>query len=620
MAKDFRLFLFCVASFLHGAVRQTNGQGNCSMPDGPSNTTIERCDVSLRGSVCLQCPVSRFSTSLQWWIMREGQKEMIFRDGYSTNERYKIFLINKCHSSHYTLTVPNIIPGGNDGMYFCLVHGDDTAASFLIKVTATPIVSIRHNGYEHVKEIHTVEGTVETLQCFVQDAIPPTTVVWSLNGIDQKRELFNSSSNAVYNFTSDFKFTSSTSHEEVRCICSGPDILMREVSANFVIETKSKAKDEHNSESDGTTSLLAVITITLVCFLALIIILTVTFIVRRCKQRKRRFKAQSTPLPVLPISENLIHEDVLYESPDELQDVVYFYGDNVVYHRSDILLGKRLQSSGRMIRWTASLQNGNRPSFIANTLPDSSSRDDWCEIRLFAEYLRNIPKHVNIVDIVGCDTNKTPHFIYTEYVTNGTLKDFLGQSSDGNEYSTSIYSPHGDSATAYVKIKQLASFCYGVLDAMIFLESIDCDHPGVCAKKVLMNTRDVCKLYDFNACSTTKKFISGIDFERCSRLPWFAPETIFKRGYSRSSDSWSFAVFMWEVYSNGETPFIQRTLGNIKSAFDENPPLSQPKLCPNEIYLLMKRCLCLQPEKRIKLAKLKEELKRFIDGESDVSI
>ncbi|PIK51597.1 fibroblast growth factor receptor 2 isoform 5 precursor [Apostichopus japonicus] len=399
-----------------------------------------------------------------------------------------------CHPTFSSLFIPTVTFHNANETYQCKSQ-NGTTVTFILRV----IVS-----RSFCSEI------MKRLECIANEVLQPVTMKWTVNNNEISSKTFYEISNQTVAWTKTFNILRET--DVVKCKVSGPYITQVTTSFNC-------SRNDEELGSDGTRLLLAVFTITLLCFIALIIILTDTFIVRRSQQ-----------------------------------NVVYFYGENVVYHRSDILLEKRLQSSGRMIRWTASLQNGKRPPFIANTLP-------------------------------------APHFIYTEYVTNGTLKEFLGQSSDGNEYSTSIYSPHGDSATAYVKIKQLASFSYEVLDAMIFLESIDCDHPGVCAKKVLMNSRNVCKLYDFNACSTTKKFISGKDFEAYT-------------GY--------FLVA-------GETPFIQRTFGDIKSAFDESPPLSQPNRCPNEIYLLMKRSLCLQPETRIKLAKLKEGLKRFIDGESVVS-
>ncbi|PIK60743.1 putative nerve growth factor receptor TRKA [Apostichopus japonicus] len=207
--------------------------------------------------------------------------------------------------------------------------------------------------------------------------------------------------------------------------------------------------------------------------------------------------------------------------------------------------------------------------------PEDASRNDWCEFRVFSQYLRNMPKHMNIVDIVGCDTEKVPHYIYMEYLTNGTLLDFLLDTSKENDYSTAIYDKRIRPFSLTRDARQLATFSSQILEALMFLETVDCDHLGICARKVLLDNNTNCKLYDFNLCSATTKILSNINLEVSPCLKWFAPETIVNREYSQNSNIWSYAVFMWEVFSMGKTPFEKLDLEGLKSAINIQPPLPQ---------------------------------------------
>ncbi|XP_071841897.1 uncharacterized protein [Apostichopus japonicus] len=76
---------------------------------------------------------------------------------------------------------------------------------------------------------------------------------------------------------------------------------------------------------------------------------------------------------------------------------------------------------------------------------------------------------------------------------------------------------------------QIGSFLLEPLKALFFLESIDCDHPAICSRKVLLTPSMVCKLYDFNLRSATKKMLSNTKFEKI-----FAFHGLPRRPFSRN--------------------------------------------------------------------------------------
>ncbi|XP_071842716.1 fibroblast growth factor receptor 2-like [Apostichopus japonicus] len=244
-----------------------------------------------------------------------------------------------------------------------------------------------------------------------------------------------------------------------------------------------------------------------------------------------------------------VSEEVQYESPDDMGGEFYFYGNNTVLNRGDIILTSSIPCTGRMKRWIASTKGKDRSLIVANTLCDNSANEDWLQIRLLAEHLRHIPKHRNVVEIVAADTVLIPYYIYTEYITNGTLRDVLCKAKYDDVYSKIIYMQGLSRSAQSTDALRIGSFLLEPLKALFFLESIDCDHPAICSRKVLLTPNMVCKLYDFNLRSATKEMLSNIKFEENFRLPCFAPETIFKKHYDRESEVWSIVVFIWEIFA-----------------------------------------------------------------------
>lgn len=82
------------------------------------------------------------------------------------------------------------------------------------------------------------------------------------------------------------------------------------------------------------------------------------------------------------------------------------------------------------------------------------------------------------------------------------------------------------------------------------------------------------------------------------RMAWVAPESLASHEYSFKSDSWSFGVVAWEVYSFGATPYQSETSAHIAECLFREQNLAKPAKCPQDVYDIMKQCWTLDPASR----------------------
>lgn len=244
--------------------------------------------------------------------------------------------------------------------------------------------------------------------------------------------------------------------------------------------------------------------------------------------------------------------------------------------------GKVIQARAMNIigdgKWLAVAVKTCRPSAT-----DSEKQDLYQEL----EIMRKIPKHANIVTLLGCCSRKDPLYIIMEYVHRGSMLSYLRKCRP----SSIMTMENRSSSFMQPRAKDLTVFALQVARGMAHLASFGIIHRDLAARNVLLDTDFTCKICDFGLA----RDVEGVDvYERTSKGPlpvrWMAPEALEDNCYTRKSDVWSYGVVLWEIVTLGATPYSGMSAMEVMRQVLNGFRLSRPIHCKEEMYELMVRC------------------------------
>ncbi|XP_053405328.1 uncharacterized protein LOC123565512 isoform X2 [Mercenaria mercenaria] len=135
---------------------------------------------------------------------------------------------------------------------------------------------------------------------------------------------------------------------------------------------------------------------------------------------------------------------------------------------------------------------------------------------------------------------------------------------------------------------------------MEYLESQRVIHCDLAARNVLL-TGDLCaKISDFGLSKilSQEKDYYRRTTDKTIPILWCAPEWIGYKRFTSKSDVWSLGVVIWEMYSYGRAPFIQKDVSKIMDALVKGNRLPKPKNCPDSVYTEMGNCWKWEPNDR----------------------
>ncbi|XP_067301485.1 tyrosine-protein kinase TXK isoform X2 [Pseudorasbora parva] len=207
--------------------------------------------------------------------------------------------------------------------------------------------------------------------------------------------------------------------------------------------------------------------------------------------------------------------------------------------------------------------------------------------------------HPKLVQLYGVCVTQRPICIVTEFMENGCLLHFLRQHS------------------RTLGRLQMLFVCQDVCEGMEYLEQNNFIHRDLAARNCLVNERNVVKVCDFGM--TRYVLDNQYTSSMGSRFPvkWSPPEVLHFNKFSNKSDVWSFGVLMWEVFSEGKSPFENRSNVEVVEEVTQGGRLYRPHRASGHIYNIMYRCWHEKPQGRPCFSELLQNIRQITEEETD---
>ncbi|KAJ8539586.1 hypothetical protein K7X08_013838 [Anisodus acutangulus] len=214
-------------------------------------------------------------------------------------------------------------------------------------------------------------------------------------------------------------------------------------------------------------------------------------------------------------------------------------------------------------------------------------------------YILRKVRHKNVVQFIGACT-KPPHLcIITEFMSGGSLYDFLHKKK------------------SFFRLPSLLKVAIDVSKGMSYLHQNKIIHRDLKTANLLMDENQVVKVADFGVARVEVQ--SGVMTAETGTYRWMAPEVIGHRPYDRKADVFSFGIVLWELLTE-KLPYefltpLQAAVAVVQKGLRPTiPPNTHPMLVE-----LLERCWqqepCLRPEFSEILDILQHMTKKIVEEE-----
>ncbi|XP_055811579.1 serine/threonine-protein kinase STY46-like isoform X2 [Solanum dulcamara] len=149
-------------------------------------------------------------------------------------------------------------------------------------------------------------------------------------------------------------------------------------------------------------------------------------------------------------------------------------------------------------------------------------------------YILRKVRHKNVVQFIGACTKPPRLCIITEFMSGGSLYDFLHKKK------------------GFFRLPALLKVAIDVSKGMSYLHQNNIIHRDLKTANLLMDENQVVKVADFGVARVQVQ--SGVMTAETGTYRWMAPEVIGHRPYDRKADVFSFGIVLWELLT-GKLPY-----------------------------------------------------------------
>lgn len=270
-----------------------------------------------------------------------------------------------------------------------------------------------------------------------------------------------------------------------------------------------------------------------------------------------------------------VNDDKEYGTDDQekIYDRVAKINRTKILDRNSLILGDKLGKGnfGSVLKGTYKMNDETIPVAVKTLKADMNIPNSQSEIMKEAEIMASLD-HKHIVRLIGiCEG--TEMMLVLELAELGPLHKYLKTHRN-------------------MSVRNILELMKQVAEGMQFLESRQFVHRDLAARNVLLVSETFCKISDFGMSKAL-----GLDSQYYIAptagkwpLKWYAPECICKFKFSSKSDVWSYGVTLWEATSYGLKPYASMKGPELMDFIDRGDRLSQPEMCPDDVYELMTSC------------------------------
>ncbi|PIK38602.1 putative fibroblast growth factor receptor 1-A-like isoform X4, partial [Apostichopus japonicus] len=213
-----------------------------------------------------------------------------------------------------------------------------------------------------------------------------------------------------------------------------------------------------------------------------------------------------------------------------------------IFSENDFCLLSSIKMGTIYNRWMGTI-DANKVA-VLTTIPEELIKKEIIHWHEFVKRTLDLPKSDHLINIEGIGVKKITYYLITGHVDSDTLASRL------------TFDPNSMGTQSPMLVPDVMKHISGILEGMEVIKSYGFLHPGLSTKKVLYTKDGICKLYDFCLAEDAPKIVSlkkaQMGFFTLNRFP---PESLFRNEYTNESDVWSTAVVIWEILSDGTSPF-----------------------------------------------------------------
>ncbi|XP_078518140.1 leukocyte tyrosine kinase receptor [Lissotriton helveticus] len=234
------------------------------------------------------------------------------------------------------------------------------------------------------------------------------------------------------------------------------------------------------------------------------------------------------------------------------------------------------------------------------TLPEISSEQDEMDFLMEALIISTF-SHQNIVRCIGVSLQTLPRFILLELMAGGDMKSFLRQNRPRMHQPSSL------------NMMDLLNMARDIACGSKYLEDNHFVHRDIAARNCLLTCSGLGRVAKIGDFGMARDIYRASYYRKGGRamLPvkWMPPEAFLEGIFTSKTDTWSFGVLLWEIFSLGYMPYPCRTNQEVLEFVTSGGRMDPPKNCPGPVYRIMTQCWQHSPEYRPDFTTILERIK-----------